>query len=93
MTRSGDGAWIGTTTAGELLGVDPRTLYRIIDSGALPAYRVGRVIRLRRHDLGDYIEALRLQPGDLSHLYPSGPAADNAPADDPDPDADPDLDG
>lgn len=62
--------WLGTTEAAERLGVVPRTLYRMIDEGAIPAYKMGRVIRLRAGDLDDYLEAHRVQPGSLSHLYP-----------------------
>lgn len=32
------------------LGVDPRTVRRMIDSGALSAYRVGREWRIRTED-------------------------------------------
>lgn len=62
--------WLGTTEAAERLGVVPRTLYRMIDEGAIPAYKMGRVIRLKERDLDDYLEAHRVQPGSLSHLYP-----------------------
>jgi len=36
------------------------------------AYKLGRFIRLRRHELDVYIEAARVKPGDLRHLYPPG---------------------
>lgn len=62
--------WLGTTEAAERLGVVPRTLYRMIDEGSIPAYKMGRVIRLKQSDLDDYLEAHRVQPGSLSHLYP-----------------------
>jgi excisionase family DNA binding protein len=52
--------WLGTTEAAHYLGLTPRTLYRLIDDGALPAYRIGRVIRVRVADLDDYIEASRI---------------------------------
>lgn len=64
--------WIGTAEACELLGVVPRTLYRCIDEGKLPAYRFGRVIRIREIDLFDFIEGCRIEPGTVSHLYPEG---------------------
>ena len=31
---------------------------------------MGRVIRLKQSDLDDYLEAHRVQPGSLAHLYP-----------------------
>ena len=64
------GRWIGTTTAAAYLGVVPRTLYRMIDEGKIPAYKMGRVIRLKRSDLDAYLESHRVQPGSLEHLYP-----------------------
>ena len=63
-------AWLSTKDASERLGVTLRTLYRFIDEGRLPAYQVGRVIRLRGDELEVFIESLRIEPGTLSHLYP-----------------------
>jgi excisionase family DNA binding protein len=62
--------WLGTTEAAERLGVVPRTLYRMIDEGAIPAYKMGRVIRVKESDLDAFLEGTRVQPGSLSHLYP-----------------------
>jgi excisionase family DNA binding protein len=62
--------WLSTQQAAERLGVTARTLYRFIDRGELPAYRMGRVIRLKAADVDDFIEASRIQPGTLEHLYP-----------------------
>lgn len=62
--------WLGTTEAAEVLGVVPRTLYRMIDEGLVPAYKMGRVIRLKASDLEAFLETTRVQPGSLSHLYP-----------------------
>lgn len=39
-------------------------------STAMPAYRFGRVIRLRRSDVDDFIERSRIPPGTLEHLHP-----------------------
>jgi excisionase family DNA binding protein len=47
-----------------------RTLYRFIDEGQLPAYKMGRVIRLQARDVDDFIERARIVPGTLEHLYP-----------------------
>ena len=74
MTGSVD--WLSTADAAKALGITPRTLYRFINQGDLPAYRFGRVIRVKRADVDAFIEASRIAPGTLDHLSPdSGPAA------------------
>jgi excisionase family DNA binding protein len=62
--------WLSTQEAARRLGITPRTLYRFIDHGELPAYRFGRVIRLRSHEVDQFITQSRIQPGELEHLYP-----------------------
>lgn len=62
--------WVGTKEASERLGITLRTLYRLIDEGEIPAYKIGRVIRLKEHEIDAYIAAARVTPGDLTHLYP-----------------------
>lgn len=62
--------WLSTKEAADRLGVTPRTLYRFIDQGELPGYRLGRVIRLKLTDIDEFIEASRIKPGELEHLYP-----------------------
>ncbi len=52
------------------MGVTLRTLYRFIDEGQLPAYKMGRVIRLQAGDVDDFISRARIVPGTLEHLYP-----------------------
>lgn len=47
-----------------------RTLYRFIDEGQLPAYKMGRVIRLQAGDVDEFISRARIVPGTLEHLYP-----------------------
>lgn len=42
--------WLGTPDAAKYLGLAPQTLYRLIDEGRLPAYRMGRVIRIKVSD-------------------------------------------
>ncbi len=79
--------WMGTREACERLGVTLRTLYRFIDEGQLPAYKMGRVIRVQASDVDDFITRMRIEPGTLEHLYPEpkprGPrgfAEDGAPS-------------
>jgi excisionase family DNA binding protein len=62
--------WLSTAEAANRLGITPRTLYRFIDEGQLAAYRFGRVIRLKTGDVDTFIEACRIPPGSLEHLYP-----------------------
>ena len=56
-----------------MLGVTQRTLYRFIDEARIPAYRLGRVIRLKADDVELFIESSRVEPGSLKHLYPDPP--------------------
>lgn len=62
--------WLSTAEAAKYLGITPRTLYRFIDEGQIPGYRFGRVIRLKQDDVEVFIEASRITPGTLEHLYP-----------------------
>ena len=62
--------WMSTGEAARRLGVTVRTLYRLIDESQLPAYKFGRVIRLQETQVDAFIEASRIQPGSLEHLYP-----------------------
>src|SRR5438067_1817136 len=48
------GRWMSTLEACTFLGVTLRALYRFIDKGQLPAYRMGRVYRLRRADVEEF---------------------------------------
>lgn len=66
----GSARWLSTKEASQLLGVNLRTLYRFIDEGELPAYKFGRVIRLREPDVEQFVESSRIVPGSLEHLYP-----------------------
>lgn len=83
MVVSADGEtepvrWLSTAEAANRLGVTPRTLYRFIDEGQLPAYRFGRVIRLKSHEVDAFIESCRIEPGSLEHLYPDAAEHDTA---------------
>jgi excisionase family DNA binding protein len=61
---------MSTQEAARRLGVTTRTLYRFVDEGLLPAYKMGRVFRLKQSDVDAFIEQSRVQPGTLEHLYP-----------------------
>ena len=62
--------WLGTKEASARLGITLRSLYRFIDEGDLAAYKFGRVIRIKVEDVEGFIEACRIRPGQLEHLYP-----------------------
>lgn len=66
LVTTSDTTWVRSTEAARRLGVTPRTLYRFIDDGKLPAYRFGRVIRLKESEIDDFIEASRIEPGTLN---------------------------
>lgn len=65
MSSSSGIVWLNTAETARRLGVTPRTLYRFIDEGQLPAYRFGRVIRLKELEVEEFIEACRIAPGTL----------------------------
>ena len=46
--------WLSVQQARRLLGVSRLALLRLIDAGDLPAYRIGRRIRLRAADVKGY---------------------------------------
>ena len=73
---------MGTREACDRLGITLRTLYRFIDEGQLPAYKMGRVIRVQESDLLTFIERMRIPPGSLEHLYPEPKTADGKAGDD-----------
>lgn len=77
MTHA-DGDWLSTKEAASALGLTPRTLYRLIDEGQLPAYRFGRVIRLKQSEIDSFVSTSRIEPGELEHLYPETANAEAA---------------
>lgn len=71
MPKSHGPDWVGASGAAAYLGITLRTLYRMFGQGGeLPAYRVGRVIRLRWEAIETFLKSARIQPGELYHLYP-----------------------
>lgn len=76
--RTHDTGWLGCPEVASRLGVSLRTVYGMINRGELPAYHMGRVIRVRRTDLQSFLLAQRLKPGDLDHLL-SGVGSGAAP--------------
>ena len=70
--------WLSTGESARRLGITTRTLYRFIDEGQLPAYRFGRVIRLKENEVDAFIESCRIKPGTLEHLYPDAMSDNSA---------------
>lgn len=69
MSSSSGIVWLNTSETAKRLGVTPRTLYRFIDDGQIPAYRFGRVIRLKETEVEEFIDNCRIQPGTLDSAY------------------------
>ena len=61
--RSNDSGWLTVNQACRRLRVTRRQLFRLIDEGELPGYRIGHWIRLRVADIEAYE---RQHPGDAS---------------------------
>lgn len=62
MPQQGD--LVGTSTAAELLGVSPNRIRQLVNSGQLPAQRIGRTFVIRRRDLDAFAA---LPPGRPRH--------------------------
>ncbi|NUR52951.1 MAG: helix-turn-helix domain-containing protein [Acidobacteria bacterium] len=52
-------AFLTTEEVLSYLKITPRTIYRLIRSGELPAVRIGRQWRFRRADLDQWLERQR----------------------------------
>lgn len=65
-----DDDWFGSPAAAKYLGLNQRTIYKLVDQGDLRGYKLGRVVRFRKTDLDAYLEASVIQPGELKHLRP-----------------------
>lgn len=54
--------WLSTAETARRLGVSSRTVYSFINSGSLPAYRMGRKIQIFAVDVDEFIEQARIRP-------------------------------
>lgn len=68
MPQSRPVVWISAKEAARRCGVSLVTLYGLINSGRLPAYQVSRSIQLQEHEVEEFIEQCRIEPGALDHL-------------------------
>lgn len=69
MPKSTGENWLSAPETAEYLGLTLRTVYRLIDDGEFPAYRMRRVIRIKRADVDAYLDRSRIAPGELRHNY------------------------
>jgi excisionase family DNA binding protein len=46
--------WVSPTAAAERLGVQVRDIYRLIDTGNLPGYRIVDEVRLLAHEVDEF---------------------------------------
>ena len=50
------------------LGIKPKTLYSWVAKGILPHYRIGGLIRFKKKDIDQWVEACRRNGVDISNL-------------------------
>jgi len=55
-SKASKSAFLTTEEVLDWLKVNPRTIYRLIKTGELPAIRIGRQWRFRRADLDEWID-------------------------------------
>ena len=65
-TGTGLQAFLTTEEVLGYLNTTPRTIYRLIRSGELPAVRIGRQWRFRRNDLDAWVERQRPFTADVN---------------------------
>lgn len=51
----GDSRWLSTDEVADYLGVKRDTIYKWIERHDLPAHKVGRLWKFRRHEIDDWI--------------------------------------
>jgi excisionase family DNA binding protein len=73
-TSASEPVWLGTPKAARYLGVHLRMLYKLIDTGQIPAYRMGRVMRVRLADLDAFLADTQIEPGTLGLIHEGKPA-------------------
>ncbi len=61
MRQENEQAFISLNELQEILGIGRTKAYDLVTSGDLPAVRIGRVIRIDKQDLTDWLERQRYQ--------------------------------
>jgi len=67
VTNTTGAEWLGVPALAKQLGLTIRALCRILDAGELPAYKIGRVIRIQRVDVEAFLERTGGKRNELSH--------------------------
>jgi excisionase family DNA binding protein len=59
--------WLTVAQTAAKLGLSKMSIYRLIDSGALPAFKFGpgRAVRINPADLNAYVQSCRVIPAGL----------------------------
>ena len=47
--------WMSSTEVAEAAGIDKQRVYKAIDTGGLPAYRIGRHYRFKRSEVATWL--------------------------------------
>lgn len=53
---------LSANEAGKILGVSGKTIFRLMESGAVPGYRIGGTWKYKRGEIEQYRDAQRYQP-------------------------------
>jgi excisionase family DNA binding protein len=59
MTEPASGSLLTRDDAAEYLAISKRTLDRLVQSGSIPAYRIGGHRRFRREDIDSFVASRR----------------------------------
>ena len=62
-------AVLDVATVAEILGVTPATVRRLVKSNAIPSVKVGRLTRITKDKLIDYLEERRAQQYERKNKY------------------------
>lgn len=70
QTREVPKLYVGVREAAAMLSVNPATLYRLIETGELNAYRIGiRRMVIKVEELDAFLQARRTRPADSAPTY------------------------
>ena len=61
--------WLSTEVVAARLGITTRILSQLIDNGIISVHRVGSVACVQAVDVDRYLDACRIEPGTITHLY------------------------
>jgi excisionase family DNA binding protein len=61
MRQENEQEFISLNELQEFLGIGRTTAYDLVTSGDLPAVRIGRIIRISKQDLTDWLERQKYQ--------------------------------